>query len=89
MTAFVAFVLGYILGVKTSDRDVEQLRTSLVALYGSEEFADVVSAVRTQVAGVLRSLADVAETGTGSSGGSVDGSGADLVATVRNLVGRD
>ena len=84
MIAVLAFILGYFLGVRTDRRDLEPLRRSVLALYGTDEFADVVTAARAQVADTLRSLAVVAE------GNSADrGSDSDLVERVKHLVGQD
>lgn len=82
MTVIIAFVVGYVLGLKTDDDDVGQLRRSLRALYGSDEFSDVVTAARIQMASTLRVIADMTDGDPGQE--NEDG---DLVATVRNLVG--
>ncbi len=59
MGAFVALVVGYMLGAKTGAKELDRLRRSLKALYGTEEFADVLSAARAQVGAGLRELASV------------------------------
>ena len=45
MVAFVALVVGYVMGAKAGSKDLDQVVGSLKRLAESEEFADVVSAV--------------------------------------------
>ena len=47
MSVLVALVAGFVLGTRSKGEEWEEVRRSLVALYGSDEFADVVSATRT------------------------------------------
>jgi hypothetical protein len=84
MGVLVALVVGYVMGAKTGGRELEQLGRSLKALYGTDEFADVVSAARAQMGVGLRELAAL----IGGEGAASDTSG-DLVARVRTLVGRE
>ncbi|MGH9046943.1 MAG: hypothetical protein ACRDVW_06475 [Acidimicrobiales bacterium] len=79
--ALVALALGYVLGVKSGDRDLDQLSSSLKALYQTEEFSEVVVAARQQVGRGLRELAGMLDHHTGTGEG-------DLVAQVKNLTSR-
>jgi hypothetical protein len=79
----LALVVGYLVGAKTGGKDLDQLSGSLKALCETDEFSDVVSAARAQVASTLREVASV-----------VDGdrrtapAGTDLVDRVKSLVGQ-
>ncbi len=96
MRVLIALVAGYVLGLKTEKSELEQLRKSLLALYGTEEFADVVASARAQAGSVFRMLAESVE-GDSASGedgrsprtGRIDPGGAAIVTKVRNLVGPD
>ncbi len=83
MSILAALVAGFVLGAKSGDEEWEQVRRSLVALYGSDEFADVVSATRAQVAKALRVLAQMidAEPSAVPEG--------DVVTRVRHLIAHD
>jgi hypothetical protein len=81
MNVLVALAVGYLVGAKTGGKELNRLGQSVKALCETDEFADVVSAARAQVAGTLRELASMTDgrqpvTETG-----------DLVARVRRLVG--
>jgi hypothetical protein len=84
MSVLMALAIGYLVGAKTGGDDLDRLGRSLKALCETDEFADVVVAARAQAGHTLRELAAI-----------VDGqrrspeAGADLVAQVRHLVGRD
>jgi hypothetical protein len=80
--AFAAAV-GYLIGAKTGGKDLDELGRSLKALCETDEFADVVAAARSQLGRTLRGLATVVDGGEGSPDPADD-----LVAKVRNLVGR-
>ena len=58
MIAFIALVVGYVMGAKAGSRDLDQVTSSLKRLGESEEFADVVSAVRSHLGHTLRELGD-------------------------------
>jgi hypothetical protein len=83
MKTALAIAIGYVIGAKTGD-ELDELGRSLKTLRETEEFADVVSAARAQVANALRHLAAAVdgEQGTPELGG-------DIVARVRHLVGRE
>jgi hypothetical protein len=61
MIAFVALIVGYVIGAQAGNKDLDQVVSSLKALRDSDEFADVLSAVRTHVGHTLRGLAAVVE----------------------------
>ena len=56
MVAFLALVVGYVMGAKVGSRDLDQVASSLKRLAESEEFADVVTAVRSHLGHTLREL---------------------------------
>ena len=80
----VALVAGFVLGTRSRGEEWDQVRRSLVALYGSDEFADVVSATRAQVAKSLRVLAQMVDAEPEST--PPEG---DVVARVRHLIAHD
>jgi hypothetical protein len=79
--AFWALIIGYVIGAKTGGKELDQLGRSLTKLFGTEEFADVVTSARSQAGSTLRELASMVD------GDHQEGSGGDLIARVRNLVG--
>ena len=46
MLAFIALLVGYVIGAQAGSKDLDQVAASLKRLGQSEEFADAVSAVR-------------------------------------------
>jgi hypothetical protein len=86
MIAFIALVVGYVIGAKAGSKDLDDVVGSLRRLSQSEEFADVVTAVRSHVGHTLRELGSVVE---GASGPAAEEQESDLVARVRHLVARD
>jgi hypothetical protein len=78
----VALAIGYVLGAKTGAKEIEQMKSSVTALLGTDEFADVVSAARSHLGSSLREFASVLD-----GDQRVQDSGGDLVARVRTLVG--
>jgi hypothetical protein len=84
MKMLLPLAVGYLIGAKTGGKDLEQLSRSLKALCETDEFGDVVTAARAQVASTLRELASIADGGQPASVPT-----GDLVARVRNLVGRE
>jgi hypothetical protein len=95
VSALLALAVGYFLGVRSGRSDLDRLRRALTALYGTDEFGEVVAAARAQVGGTLHDLASIiAGNGIEGDGRLPDDAGdtgdtGDLVARVRNLVGRD
>ena len=59
MGVFVGLAVGYVVGAKTGSKDLDQVVKSLRALRESDEFADVVSAVRSHVGHTLREVANM------------------------------
>jgi hypothetical protein len=80
----IALTVGYVVGAKTAGKEFEQLNQSLAALFGTDEFGEVVASARAQVGGTLRELASMAEGRTASFGASHD-----IVERVRGLVAHD
>jgi hypothetical protein len=84
MKVVLALAVGYLFGARTGGKDLEQLTRSLKALCETDEFADVITAARSQLGVTLRDLAAI-----------VDGNetlpevSGDLVAKVRQLVGHE
>jgi hypothetical protein len=80
--SFVVLAVGYVIGARTRGQDLDRLTNSIKALYATDEFADVVSAMRSQLGNALRDLAAVVD-------GQPDlpDSGDDIVAQVKHLVG--
>jgi hypothetical protein len=79
--AFWALIIGYVIGAKTGGKELDQLGRSLTTLFGTDEFADVVTSARSQVGSTLRELAAMVD------GDHEEGQGGDLISRVRNLVG--
>jgi hypothetical protein len=84
MKPLAALAVGYFLGARSGGKDLDQLARSLEALCGTDEFADVVTAARSQLGSGLRELAAFVEGNQRESD-----RGGDIVTKVRNLVGRD
>jgi hypothetical protein len=83
MKVLMALVGGYLIGARAGSRDFDQLTKSFRAVVESEEFDDLVRAVRTHAGHTLRELADVLD-----SGGDLLPTH-DLVERVRQLAARD
>jgi hypothetical protein len=83
MGILAALVAGFVIGTKSGGEEWDEVRQSLMALYGSEEFADVVTATRAQVAKALRVAAQMVDTEV------VEVEGTDVVARVRHLIAHD
>jgi hypothetical protein len=79
---FAAMAIGYVAGAKTGPKNLDELSRSLKALTKTDEFADVISAARAQVAAMLRATASLVEGEPGPPEAT-----ADLVARVRYLRG--
>jgi|HubBroStandDraft_1064217.scaffolds.fasta_scaffold2061320_1 hypothetical protein len=84
MSVLLALAAGYLIGARTGGKDLDQLGRSLKALYGTDEFADVVTAARAQIGTTLHELAALIE-----GEHRLPEEGGDLVARVRHIVGRD
>jgi hypothetical protein len=55
----LALAAGYVLGARTAGKDLDRLAASMKALMDTDEFAEVVSAARSQVGNHLRVVADL------------------------------
>jgi hypothetical protein len=86
MGLLLAFAAGCFLGARAGREDLGDVKRSLQALRSSDEFRDLVAALRSHAGQTLRHLADGLE-GTGTLGVD-DMTPEDLVARVRNLMGR-
>jgi uncharacterized protein YuzB (UPF0349 family) len=83
MNVVVALAIGYMIGTKTRTQEFDDVRRSLKALYGTDEFADLVAAGRAHLGATLHDLAALVDGQT-----LVRETGEDLVAQVRHLVER-
>ncbi len=83
MGVFVALAVGYVVGARTGSKDLDEVGKALKALSASDEFADVVSAVRSHLGHTLRELAGVIE------GAPKELETGDLVERVRHLFVRN
>lgn len=83
MSILAALVAGFVIGTKSGGEEWDEVRQSLVALYASEEFADVVTATRAQVAKALRVMAQMVDVEPEEIEDS------DVVARVRHLIAHD
>ena len=84
MKLVMALAAGYLIGARTGGKDLDQLGQSLKALCDTDEFADVVSAARSQMGSTLRELAAIVD-----GDRPIPEMNGDLVAKVRHLVGHD
>jgi hypothetical protein len=81
MGVVAGLAVGWWVGSRAGRGHVDEIVRSLKALAGTDEFADVVWAVRAQVGHTLRELADVVE----GARPAVAPAGTDLVDQVRDL----
>ncbi len=84
MVAFVALMVGYVIGAKAGSKDLDQVVSSLRRLAESEEFSDVLSAVRSHVGHTMRELGTMLD-----SPGELTEETGDLVDRVRHLFPRE
>jgi hypothetical protein len=84
MGLLVAFAAGCFVGVRAGSQDFGDVAGSLRAVRDSEEFHDLVVAVRSHAGETLRWLADLVEKTDVDTNGDED-----LVARVRSLVRRE
>jgi hypothetical protein len=90
MGLFVALGIGYVIGARAGSKDLGAVMTSLKAVRESEEFHDLIKAVRSHLGSTLRELANLVDERVADDEGVADTAGAqDLVERVRHLVGRD
>jgi hypothetical protein len=84
MIAFIALVVGYVIGAQAGSKDLDDVVTSLKKLGESDELADVVSAVRVHAGHTLRELANMLD-----GGDEPPMETGDLVDRVRHLFARE
>jgi hypothetical protein len=84
MTVLLAFAAGCVVGAKAGAQDFRDVTRSLNAIRQSEEFHDLVAALRSHAGQTLRHLADALEQQSGPAVVPAD----DLVDRVRHIVGR-
>jgi hypothetical protein len=77
-----ALAIGYVAGAKTGRKNFDELSRSLKAWRQTDEFAEVISAARAQVAAMLRTSASLVEGEPARPGATRD-----LVDRVRYRVG--
>ena len=85
MRVLVALAVGYAVGARAGNKDLDQVTKSFRAILESEEFADFTVAVRSQVGHALRGLAAMVD----GPASEVDVETSDLVEQVRHLFARD
>jgi hypothetical protein len=83
MKVLLALVAGYFVGANAGSRDYDQLVESVRAIRDSEEFHDLLAALRSHASQTLRELADMLE--RNETEGFVP---VDLVERVKALAGR-
>ena len=79
----VAFAAGCVVGARAGTQDFRDVTQSLNAIRRSQEFHDLVTALRSHAGQTLRHLADVIEDRNAGAAVSTD----DLVERVRHIVG--
>jgi hypothetical protein len=89
MGIVVAFAAGYFLGAKAGREELDEVLQALQAIRRSEEFNDLVRALRAHAASALREVATLLDR-AGVDGTELSSvSAQDLVERVRALVGRE
>jgi hypothetical protein len=83
MKVLFALAAGYVLGASAGSRDFDQLYDSVRAIRDSEEFHDLLAALRSHASATLRELADMLE-----RAGPESLSSNDLVERVKKLAVR-
>jgi hypothetical protein len=88
MGLLLVFAAGYVMGAKAGSESVDDVVDAVQAIRESDEFHDLVKALRTHAAHSLRGLATVMENGRGTpnTSGTTTTAG-DLVDRVRLIVG--
>jgi hypothetical protein len=84
MGLLMAFAVGCVVGARAGSEDFSDVVQSVHAIRESEEFRDLVTALRSHASQTLRSLADMVD-----KPGTDAISTQDLVERVTRLVGRD
>jgi hypothetical protein len=84
MGTVVGLAVGYVMGTRTDRDDLDRIYRSVRSLVGTDEFADLVSAVRTHAAHLLHEVASMIE---GVDPEPAIEEGTDLVDRVRSIFG--
>jgi hypothetical protein len=85
MGIVLALAVGYVVGARAGSRDIDQVMQSVRAVRQSEEFADLLAALRSHAGHTLRELASIVEGDTTVT--DVLPEAGDLVEKVRHLFG--
>ena len=85
MGLLLVFAAGYVMGARAGSESLDDVVDAVEAIRESDEFHDLMKALRTHAAHSLRGLATMMENGRGTS--DTPGSTGDLVDRVRLIVG--
>jgi hypothetical protein len=85
MGLLLVFAAGYVMGARAGGESLDDVIDAVHAIRESDEFHDLVAALRTHAADSLRALATMMENGREAAGGGSTPS--DLVDRVKLLVG--
>jgi hypothetical protein len=88
MGLLLVFAAGYVMGARAGSESLDEVVDAVQAIRESDEFHDLVKALRTHAAHSLQGLASMVENGRGTSDtpGTTTTTG-DLVDRVRLIVG--
>lgn len=84
MGPVIGLAVGYVLGARTGDKGFDEVRRSFSALCDTDEYADLLAAVRRTAGQTLHTVASMIEGAPGLSAGD----SADLVDRVWRIFGR-
>jgi hypothetical protein len=87
MGLVLVFAAGYVIGARAGSDDFDEIVRAVQAIRRSDEFHDLVAALRSHAGQTLRRLGEVVEKGSREDLPAVP-STQDLVAKVRQLVGQ-
>jgi len=85
MGFLLVFVAGYVMGARAGGESLDEVVDAMHAIRESEEFHDLVSALRSHAAHSLRGLAGMLESGRQPDGSVSTG---DLLERMRVIAGR-
>jgi len=86
MGFLLVFAAGYVMGARAGGETLDEVVDAVHAIRESEEFHDLVTALRSHAAHSLRGLAGMLESGRQATDGSV--STGDLLERMRVIAGR-
>jgi hypothetical protein len=89
MGILFAFAVGYVVGARAGSDDFDEIVEALQAIRRSEEFSDLVRALRSHAAHTLRAVAALLERTGDPDDELASVTTEDLVERVKNLVGRE